>query len=69
MGHVGAHDELRQVVHRLLKRGDPVLDLDRAFQSLDSVVEVVVDALLVDSGLISSLVCGACGLVVGCLYR
>ena len=56
VGHVTAHDELSQVVDGLLERGNAVLYLDRAFESLDTVIEVAVDAVLFDSSLIASLV-------------
>ena len=56
MGHVTAHDELSQVVDGLFERGNAVLNLDRAFEGFDTVVEIAVDAMLFDGSLITSLI-------------
>ena len=56
VGHVTAHDELSEIVDGLLERGNAVLYLYRAFESLDTVIEVAVDAMLFNGSLIASLI-------------
>lgn len=56
MRHVCAHDELSQIVDRLLEGSNAILYLDRALESLNAVVEVAIDAVLFDCCLVAGLV-------------